>query len=291
MIARSLIVGLFLLAYSACPPRAVAGEDKAIPVTINAKNQMSVPIIINGQPSTGIVDTGATFPLVDNSLLPPSGARPRFPDVTVQGLSGAVDYEVTSVSSLEIAGDRMTAVQAGVNDSVRFPGLLNVIPADAFKESVIDFDFRGGFISLYDGRPISDSKLFRSRISYQEINQLPFIPVKINGAHGMALIDTGSNSTFLNTAFADSANVRERNDLVKDLFGVDQDATHARIIELEALRVGRHRINNYNVMVADPELFDVLGFADRPVMIIGLDVLRHFRVQIDRERRHIWLGR
>lgn len=290
-IARSFIAGLALLAFIASSPNAIAGEDQAIHVSINAKNQMSVPLTINGQASFGIVDTGATFPLVDNALLPVLETEIALPNVSVQGLSGAVDYDVTTVARIEVGGNLMQAVKAGINDSSRFPGLLNVIPASAFEQRVIDFDFRDGLISLYDRRPIKNEREFSSRISYQEIHRLPFIPVRINGTQGMALIDTGSNSTFVNTVFADASKARARADLAKNLVGVDQEAIEARVVELTTLRIGRHRINKYNVLVADPELFETLGFADRPVMIVGLDVLKHFRLQIDRKHRHIWLGR
>ncbi|MDJ0922713.1 MAG: aspartyl protease family protein [Henriciella sp.] len=290
-IVRSIIAGLYLLAFIASFPQAIAGEDQGIRVSINDKHQMRVPLTINGQASFGIVDTGATFPLIDSALLPSAEVREHLPNVLVQGLSGEIDFEVTSVSSIEIGADRLEAVPAGINDDSRFPGLLNVIPADAFDERVIDFDFKRGLISLYENKPISDPRIFRSRLSYKQIAELPFVRAKINGFSGLALIDTGSSATFVNSVFADKAKVKERPDLARELFGVDDAATVARIVQLRTFGLGQHRIRQFNVMVADPVLFESLGLADEPVMIIGLDVLRHFRVQIDRDFQHIWFGR
>ncbi|MEO0550108.1 MAG: retropepsin-like aspartic protease [Pseudomonadota bacterium] len=290
-IGRSFIVGLVLLAFIASFGDAAASEDKAIRVSINSDNQMRVPLTINGQTSFGIVDTGATFPLIDMALIPEPELLTEQGTVVVQGLSGTVDYDVATVASIQIGENRMEAVRAGVNDETRFPGLLNVIPADAFPHRVIDFDFQDGVISLYDDRPIKDHRDYRTKVSYEEIQRLPFIQVWINNTPGLALIDTGSNSTFINSAFADKAKTRNRADLVKDLFGVDAEATQARIAQIRRLRVGGHRVSKLNVLVADPDLFDTLGVAERPVMIIGLDLLKHFRVQIDRQDRHIYLGR
>lgn len=43
------------------------------------------------------------------------------------------------------------------------------------------------------------------------------------------------------------------------------------------------------MVVADPAMFDNLGLRDEPAMLLGLDLLSLFRVQIDRRRGYIFL--
>ena len=42
--------------------------------------------------------------------------------------------------------------------------------------------------------------------------------------------------------------------------------------------------------VADLPVFAVLGWADRPVMILGLDLLRPTRLTLDYSARRVWLA-
>lgn len=43
------------------------------------------------------------------------------------------------------------------------------------------------------------------------------------------------------------------------------------------------------MIVADPALFDDLGLQQEPLMLLGIDYLSKFRVQIDRKRNSLLL--
>ncbi|GAB5458881.1 MAG: hypothetical protein Hens3KO_19110 [Henriciella sp.] len=270
---------------------ASAGEDEAIAVSVSQSHHMSVPVKVNGQETLSVIDTAATIALIDVDLLPDIEVSTLEAEIVVQGLSDTTTYAATDIDVVEVGTETLRAMPAGIITDRGFPSHTTIIPANAFTQRVIDFDFKQGVIAVYDRRPALPKQQAVSRLRYDTIGGLIFIPIKINGKRGRALIDTGANSSFINGAFADLANVRERPELSQYLVGVDLEETPVRIVRLRRLMLGEYRLKNFDLLASDPEMFTALGLEDEPVMLLGLNVLRHFRLQIDREKREVWLSR
>ena len=47
----------------------------------------------------------------------------------------------------------------------------------------------------------------------------------------------------------------------------------------------------FDIPVLETEMFAELGLGDEPVMVLGMDLLEHFRVQIDQRRQKLILVR
>lgn len=283
------LVWLFVIAALSFAARA--GEDGAISVSISEANRMSVPLKVNGQETLSVIDTAATIALVDSNLVPMTETPLAGSELVVQGLSDTTIYYTTEVDLVEIGGQKLHSVSAGIVTDTDFPSHKTVIPISAFTQRVIDFDFEQGVIAVYDRRPVSPGRRAVSRVRYETIGGLIFVPITINGKRGRALIDTGADSSFINSKFADLANVRERPDLNKFLVGVDLEKTPLRIVSLRRVRIGDYLLEDHKLLASDPGLFKALGLEDEPVMLLGLNILRHFRVQIDREKKQVLLSR
>ena len=129
-----------------------------------------------------------------------------------------------------------------------------------------------------------------SRLPVTWINDLPFVEVSVNGQDGLALIDTGANNTLINSAFAHSA-ARSQGDFHQiELTGATGEAVAITVLSSRRFRIGSFQIRHFDVVVLDPGFLTALGLEDTPVMIMGLDVLRQFRLQVDREDDEVRLS-
>ncbi len=280
----------------AAPVSFAAGAARTvIPFRISALEHMIVEVEINDRTrTTGVVDTAATFAMVDSREVAGSGVVP--PDeasrqVNILGVNGERLYPVVDIASMDIGGLRLSAFGAAYSEDMDVPGAAaNVLPASAFPGDVLEFNFEDGLISLYDGRP----EVYRSRYSdslpYTVEGGLIFIPVQINGKTGRALIDTGSNISYVNSAFARFAKMRRDEDSTRHLLGITGDGADLSVVAVRKIRFADFFIENPKLMVSDPVLLERIGLEDEPVMVLGLDLLSRFHVQFDRRRSRVILS-
>ncbi len=280
-----------LAAALVCGSALAGGDIGKIDMQVSKDDQMTIALSVAGIDAYGVIDTAATYPLVDDDVLAAARALPRDQKVAVLGLEGTLTFDTAQVGDLRLGNLQLSELAVAVNNQVRFPGHKSVVPANAFDARVIDFDFGHNRIELYDRRPKSTGDSVRSRLRYEEIQGLPFIKVKLNGVTGRALIDTGSSETYVNGAFARLAGARLKPDLTQQLYGADATFTGVSVVSARRLSIGRHGMEDFLILSADPALFDYLGLADEPIIVLGLDTLKNFRMQIDREKKYIYLSR
>jgi predicted aspartyl protease len=166
----------------------------------------------------------------------------------------------------------------------------NILPSSAFPGDVLEFDFRNRLISVYDGRPDRPTNAYHDSVPYKLEGGLMYVEVRINGRKGRALIDTGSNLTYVNSVFADLAKLStnlEKTQLLQGATGGDESV---RIATARRVKLADFNFEGADLFVTDPELFTLLGLKDEPVMVIGLDFLSEFKVQFDRRRSRIILS-
>jgi len=268
-----------------------ASDLGVIKMTIDDNDQMTINIRVNDQEGPAVLDTAATYALIDANMLTEVNSQPRDEQVEILGLSGRRLFPTTQIGPVMTGEIDLNSMPAAINSQTRFPGHKTILPASAFKSRVIDFDFPENRIELYDRRPKAARGSVLSKINYREIDGLPFIEVKLNGKIGLALIDTGSDATYINSTFAQLAGARPKPDNTIRLFGADSSGTRVSVMSAKRLQIGKHQMRNFLILSADPPMFEHLGLADQPIMVLGLDTLRNFRLQIDRERKRIVLAR
>ncbi len=280
----------------AAPPAFAAGAARTIiPFEISEHEHMIVELEINDRTrTTGVVDTAATFPMVDSrevagsGVLPPDAASRR---VNILGVNGERLYPVVQIASIDIGSLRLGALEAAYSEDMDVPGAAaNVLPVSAFPGDVLEFNFEDGLISLYDGRPENDRSRYSETLPFTVDGGLIFIPVQINGKTGRALVDTGSNLSYVNSAFARFANMKRDEDNTRRLLGITGDSADLWVVDVRKIRFADFFIENPKLMVSDPVLLEKIGLEDEPVMVLGLDLLSRFQVQFDRRRGRVILS-
>lgn len=273
---------------------ASASERLVVPFEFSDLDHMVVPIVINNKhQTTGVIDTAATFAMVDarsaieSGVIVPGLAAPR---VNILGLNGAKDYPIVRLSSIRAGNVNLGAVDAAYNRDLDIPGAaMNVLPSSAFPGDILEFDFRTMQISAYDGRPDRPKTNYYDRIPYKIEGGLIFVDVRINGRKGRALIDTGSNLTYVNSAFAREASLRTNMEKTLLLQGATGNDASVRVASASKVRLADFNFMNPDLIVSDPKMFEVLGLSEEPLMVLGLDFLSEFKVQFDRRHKRLIL--
>lgn len=264
---------------------ATASEERSLILQSGKSNRPYTSVSINGTTTIALVDTGATISLIQKSFLAHDPVDfAGLEQALILGLGGQRQYPITSLNSLQAGTETWSDVRVAVNLKETFPVDVSVLPIGIFDSRVVDFDFKNQRLHLYDTHPKRVRHGQTSSIRYQTINNLMFMPVEINGARGMALIDTGADVSFVNQTYADRARGRIDEVRTQIVRGSDLNRIWASIHEFRRMEFGNHTVDKLTIPVVSTDLFRELGFEDEPMMVIGMDLLSNFRLQIDRKR-------
>lgn len=268
---------------------AQATERETLQLQQNDRKWPITTVTINGQSTPALLDTGATIALIDDDLLTSELTEDAPFETRVLGIGGQRLFPVTEISSLHAGARSWYGLRVAVNTKDEFPVQQNILPTSMFGSSIVDFDFRNDKVQLYDGYPKFVPDARRSAISYMAHEGLIFIPVRINGVRGKALIDTGASVSFVNPRFAERARGVRQFEKEQEIKGSDLERNFVRIYRLRRLQFGENHVSKFDIPVLDTEMFSTLGFGDEPMMVMGMDLLEHFRVQLDQKRERIVL--
>ena len=273
-------------------PAGASARHLVFPLSVSPAGYIQTPFTVNDTLQLpAIIDTAATIAMIDASAAARAGIDAPPPDeikMPVYGLLGLREFPVVSIGNLSREGVRVFEIGAAYNNREQMPGGPLVIPATSFGGDVLDFDFLNGRLSIYDGRPQSNGRSSgKGKLTIE--NGLIFAEVKVNGVKGKALIDTGSPFSFINSQMAQAAKARPDEEKTRSLQGATGGTLSVSVASVKRLSVARFNISRLNMIVADPAMFHDLGLNDEPAMLLGLDLLSHFRVQIDRARGYLIL--
>nr|WP_070961413.1 retropepsin-like aspartic protease [Hyphomonas sp. Mor2] len=279
-----------------CLSPAEATEKRSLILNHSETARPFTDVVINGVETSALLDTGATIPLIGDRfldldpILEVEGAS-EVDEARILGIGGQKFYPVSRLPKLSAGSENWTDLRVAVNTENRYPIQKSVLPISIFETRVVDFDFNNRRVHLYDGKPKRVRRARHAAVPYQDVNSLIFVPIKINGVYGRALIDTGADISFLNPTFASESKAKLDEERTALLRGSDLNNNRASIYRFRRVIFAENEITRITLPVLDTELFDELGFADEPMMILGMDLLQHFRLQVDRERQQVHFNR
>ncbi len=271
---------------------AHASERQSIPFNFDMHGNIVVPLTLNDNTAAiGVIDTAATYAMIGLATAKRAGVAP--PDasmVNVLGLEGPQAYPIVYLDSIAAGNCRFTDVAAALNQRIEVVGVKNVVPLTVLEGDVVDFDFVERRVLIYDGRPDSNFTKTISHLPMHQISGLWFAEVKLNGRKGLALIDTGSSVSYINSRFAADADMKPNVEETQLLQGITGNGIDVRVATGRKIQLGKHSVSRPDLIVADPPLFEHLSMVDTPAMVLGLDYLSNFRVQLDRRRNFLVLS-
>jgi predicted aspartyl protease len=291
---KSVIPGLVLMA-----TLFAASSSATVPLTPIADGHLLVPVYVDGKgPYPFMLDTGADSSGVyqwfaDETKLPTAGAS-----IAISGMSGTVDMKQYRVSSFKLDGRELRDVTAYAlpnrHDGAKIAG---VIGNDLMGGTVTVFDFPCGQVTVHlkpaDAAAIAGKGPAPIAAKRPADNTLLTIPVSLDGAKGIAVLDTGNRVTKVNLRFAKAAGLDpDSPDFhpADTIYGVSPtQGMVPKAGPLGSLSIGALRLDGVQGEVIDIKTF-AEDFGDSPAMQIGTDLLGRFRLVYEHDANRFWLA-
>ena len=268
--------------------------------TTDRVRRSTVPVFINGEgPFRFAVDTAASASVVADDVVERLGIAPAgLLDMhTVIGVERVQAVRARSLSSGSLEAED---VRLAVGTRPGLIGLDGLLGLDLLADQRLVMRFRGGGrSSISRSRPDHDQFLgvVRPRVRFQPPagggSQLMVLDALVRGQAVQAVVDTGAQVTLINPALAEAAGARPFQSrtastgqaLVQSPTG---RAALAQAMVVSAVHFDELVLDRLAVLMGDFHIFRLLGLADTPAMLMGVDVLGVFqRVVIDLKRGEI----
>jgi predicted aspartyl protease len=268
----------------------------SVPLRPAADGHLTIPAYINGLgPYPFILDTGADGTDVYQWF----GAQQKLPTGHGQhltGMTGTTAVPTYRVAKLTVDGRSIANLTAsGLPDRHDAGKQAGVAGNDLMDGAVVVFDFPCRTVALHS-KPVDLATLVPKGAQaveggkVREGTQLT-LPVWINGARGMAVLDTGSRDTKVNPRFAAAAGVDPNSRAFHDtdlIYGANSKPMVSRKGPVGEIRFGGRAVKNAEVRVMDLPVFQTFGLGDGPAMILGQDVIGRYRLVYDHQARRFW---
>jgi hypothetical protein len=285
-------------------PQLPAGPDAAarLETAFDDAKRMVVPVYLNGHGPFGfVVDTGANRSVVATEVAALCGL-PSAGRADVHGIAG--------VEAANLAAVRRLAVGAVVSSALELPvvprahlGADGLLGVDILRGRRMSLNFAENRFEIGNsGQGTELGRDSNSRIpshvdpihvgATYRYGQLVILDAQVGEVPVSAFIDSGSQVTVGNRALRDAV-VRARPDFgvrlaPVPLISATGQTAMGEFAPLPTLRLGGMAVNQVIGIFAALHIFDLWKLADRPAILIGVDVLRHFHdVTLDFGRKQV----
>lgn len=284
--------------------QVAADRDKA--------HRVTAPVMLNGKgPFEFVVDTGANRTVVSTELatqleLPAAGTA------EVHGIAGTEASAMATLARLAVGRVETLRLKTPLLTRSRLgaDGLLGV---DVLRNRRLAIDFRRNTITIYRANAANlgltlgarDSRLNQTGHSADgtdytvvparmRFGQLIVVDADLGGIPVVAFLDSGSQNTVGNLQLY--GKLKARPDLLSvrplnvQLTSATGQTANGELSTVPTLRLGGLGIADLSAVFADLHIFRLWDLADRPAILIGIDVMRHFEaIELDYGLRRVLL--
>jgi predicted aspartyl protease len=285
---------------AAASPATASGREDALlfasPTTRDHIGRVIVPVMINGRgPFRFIVDTGANHSTISPGLVQTLGLQPsEEASIVLDGITGSAQVTFVKVDRLQagemtIEGTALPVVSADV-----MSGADGILGAAGFTTKSLMVDFQHNRVaiarSVATGVRAEAMKVKGVRL----IHGLITLETRVGGVRVQAVIDTGSERSLGNLALRDALRMPGRPGAVvqvTSVYGATEKVEAGEIRIAPTIAIDSLRITDVAIVYGDFHIFKVWEMADKPAMIIGMDVLGTVpALGIDFETHNVYLA-
>lgn len=283
----------FALAAAPAQAGCTLGKVAELPVTMVGM----APVIdakFNGQPVRLEADSGAFFSMI-SAASAEQNHLPREPapmGLRVYGVNGAAEVDIARVQSFSIAGADIHDVEFLVGGTdVGVTGLLGRNLLGAFDA---EYDLGAGVIRLFRPHGCGNADMAYwaagrvDTIAPMEWSEgrtpQAVVRIKVNGADGRAVLDTGAGDSVLTLRAARRLGIDVNGPGVVSAgmsSGIGRRIARAWLAPVSRLQIGDETISNIKLRIADIEL-------DDGDMLLGADFFLSHRVMIATTERKVF---
>jgi len=234
------------------------------------------PVSVNGEgPFRFIVDTGANRSVLSERLTARLGLRleGEGPVHSVYGVAPAplVRVDALNYGSLALPSGRMPVLSGPVLAGEH--GLLGV---DGMAGRRLMLDFQRNCIEIIpsSGAPRLGNRNWTTMRGELRFGHLVVVRGRVAGIDVNVLIDTGSDTSLVNTALIRAVETRRgRSAFAEQAATANEVITLERAVVLSQLSIGEMEAENVVAFVGDYHIFGVWGLLDEPTILLGMDVI------------------
>lgn len=268
-----------------------------VPITPISDGHLLVPVYVDGKgPYPFMLDSGADTSglyqwFADEAKLPPAGTT------SASGMTGTVDMKQYRVASFKLDGRELRGVTAYAlpnrHDGAKIAG---VIGNDFMDGTVTVFDFPCGLVTIHskpaDAAAIAGTGAAPISARRPAGDTLFSLPVTLNGAKGIGVLDTGNRVTKVNPRFAKAAGLDTDSPAFHPadaIYGISSSVGMVpKAGPIGTLSFGDIRLDKVQGEVIDIKTF-AEDFGDAPAMQLGTDLMGRFRLVYEHDADRFWL--
>ncbi|MET0269485.1 MAG: retroviral-like aspartic protease family protein [Sphingomonas sp.] len=267
-----------------------AAAGATVPLSVAETGHVTVPVTIDGKgPFQFVIDSGAEGTAVYARFADEQRLATAPSSETLVGQTGTADVALVPLRTLALDGfvsrDISAVRLADRGDGLALDGIVGL---DVLGDKTVDFDFRRRRVSLradIAGRP-RPGGIAATRM----LGGLLAIPVEVNGARGLAVIDTGARETRVNHRFAQAAGlVADAGQAGGTIYGATNAAVEMASARTRDVTFAGVTLRDRSIRIVDLPVFAQFGLADRPAMLLGADYLADQRMVIDFRDGRVWM--
>ena len=302
------LVAVLLLGACATPPPASIDLAQALDTDIAITIPMSLTeeglvvledVKINGRSMDFVMDTGATQSAIFESALNRLDLNfTSFNETMVHGMMQSKARRIVNLPKLEIGSIKflvkpMVILEDRENvfgPAARYDGLIGM---DILSDYQLYVSPQKGVLRLIPNRtevfvPSSWQRVDLNENPFLVDNRdLHFIELRVDGRKTPAMLDTGSEFSAMNwssASFAQTRPIRKRLRKEWELQGAVGTFEPTAKVMLERTRSGQKFWERKNFIIMDFKSLDVLGVADEPFIIVGMNFFREEEFFLDFQR-------
>jgi Aspartyl protease len=295
MASKQRVLALTIIVAISFGPRS-SGVRAAVPFTPAGEGHDTIPAFVNGKgPFAFILDTGADGSALyqwfaEKEHLPKGKVR------DVYGQTGSVSSPTYSLKTLSVDGHAIHNIVADGLPNRHDAGVqAGVAGNDLMDGTIAIFDFPCRTVDIRP-KPVdvhaivpSDSVLVQGG-SVPDGTQLT-LPVTVGGVESTAYLDTGSRDTRISPSFAAAAHIDPSSPAFRDadlIFGFKSKGTVSRIGPIGSVQFAGITVTHAEARVIDLPVFGTFRPGGPPAMILGMDLLKGYRLVYDHEAKRFW---
>jgi hypothetical protein len=208
--------------------------------------------------------------------------------VTLRGVTGTatvptIPIDGMVIGDLELSSQRLPIVASALG------GADGILGTEGLLDKRITIDFRNDGISIVRSRKERAAFGFVA-IPFKLVDGLAVVDVQIGEVAAKAIVDTGGQGTIGNLALHESLLRRYRKDAaVPDgIVGITLDVQSGNRIAIPPIVLGGVAIEHVKITTGEMEIFRLWKMTNKPVVLLGMDVLGLFdTLIIDYARREL----
>jgi predicted aspartyl protease len=257
-------------------------------------DHMLAPVTINGQgPFNFLLDTGANVSCISHKLAERLDLKSAETEL-VHTVVGARQRPVVVLDTLQVGPRNRKRVKAP-SLPIQGPEVDGVLGVDWLKGQRLVLNFKQRKLEIVRSQPDQGEP---GRIvivpARRRHGQLTIVDADLSGHKISAIIDSGAEGSLCNGHLRDLVRALDsKHGEVQPIRFVKMEtlageAFTGEAINLPFLRLGGLHLGNVPVTFADMHVFEVWDLADRPAIVIGMDLLRQFeQVALDFGRSQV----